>query len=80
MRDFSLLLNSNPTSLVLHFYAGLTGLSSRPVCELLRDIGRNPPGYECMRQQLLADQFAGGDLCNCASVGGYNLTGLLTKQ
>ena len=61
VRDFSLLLNSNPTSLVLHFYAGLTGLSSRPVCELLRDIGRNPPGYECMRQQLLADQFAGGD-------------------
>ena len=46
VRDFSLLLNSNPTSLVLHFYAGLTGLWNRPVCELLRDIGTNPPGYE----------------------------------
>ena len=61
VRDFSLLLNSNPTSLVLHFYAGLTRLWNRPVCELLRDIGRNPPGYDCMHHQLLAVQFAGGD-------------------
>ena len=61
MRDFSLLLNSNPTSLVLHFYAGLTGLYSRPVRELLRDIGRNPPGYDCIRHDIYATQIAGGD-------------------
>ena len=61
VRDFSLLLNSNPTSLVLHFYAGLTGLYSRPVRELLRDIGRNPPGYDCIRHDIYATQIAGGD-------------------
>ena len=61
MRDFSLLLNTNPTSLVLHFYAGLTGLWNRSVCEVLRDIGRITPGYECIHHDLFATQFAGGD-------------------
>ena len=61
VRDFSQLLNTNPTSLVLRFYAGLTKLWNKPVCELLRDIGRNPPGYECMHQSSLDVQFVGGD-------------------
>ena len=61
VRDFSHLLNTNPTSLVLRFYAGLTKLWNRSVRELLRDIGRNPPGYECMQHELLAVQFTGGD-------------------
>ena len=61
VRDFSQLLNTNPTSLVLSFYAGLTKLWNRPVRELLHDIGRSPPGYECMRQSSLDVQFVGGD-------------------
>ena len=61
VRDFSLLLNTNPTSFVLSFYAGLTRLWNRPVCELLSGIGTNPPGYECMQHELIAAQFAGGD-------------------
>ena len=61
VRDFSLLLNTNPTSLVLHFYAGLTGLWNRSVCEVLRDIGRITPGYECMHHDIFDTQFAGGD-------------------
>ena len=61
VRDFSHLLNTNPTSLVLRFYAGLTKLWNRSVRELFRDIGRNPPGFKCMHHDVFATQFAGGD-------------------
>ena len=61
VRDFSQLLNTNPTTLVLSFYAGLTKLWNRSVRELLHDIGKNPPGYKCMHQQVFATRFAGGD-------------------
>ena len=61
VRDFSHLMNNNPTSLVLSFYAGLTRLWNKQVHELLHDIGRNPPGYECMQHELLGVQFTGGD-------------------
>ena len=60
VRDFSLLLNTNPTSLVLRFYAGLTKLWNKYVRELLCDIGREPPGYDCIRQ-LHATHSAGSD-------------------
>ena len=60
VRDFSQLLHSNPTSLVLRFYAGLTKLWNKYVSELLCDIGRNPPGFDCIHQ-VYAAQCAGGD-------------------
>ena len=51
VRDFSRLLDTNPTSLVLRFYAGLTKLWNKLVRELLCDIGRKPPGYDCIQQR-----------------------------
>ena len=61
VRDFSLLLNTNTTSLVLRFYAGLTRLWNRSVCKLLLDIGRNPPSHDCICHEVFTTQFAGGD-------------------
>ena len=44
VRDFIRIMTSNPTSLVLHFYAGITKLESERVCKYLSQIGMNPPG------------------------------------
>ena len=44
VKDFICIMTSNPTSLVLRFYAGLTKLESEGVCKYLRQIGMNPPG------------------------------------
>ena len=44
MRDFIRIMTSNPTSLVLRFYAGLTKLENNKVCKFLSRIGINPPG------------------------------------
>ena len=43
VRDFIHIMTSNPTSLVLRFYAGLTKLESERVCKYLSQIGKNPP-------------------------------------
>ena len=45
VKDFIYIMTSNPTSLVLRFYAGLTKLESERVCKYLGRIGKNPPGY-----------------------------------
>ena len=44
MKDFIRIMTSNPTSLVLRFYAGITKLESERVCKYLSQIGMNPPG------------------------------------
>ena len=44
VRDFIRIMTSNPTSLVLRFYAGITKLESERVCKYLSRIGMNPPG------------------------------------
>ena len=45
VKDFICIMTSNPTSLVLRFYAGITKLESERVCECLSQIGMNPPGF-----------------------------------
>ena len=45
VRDFIRIMTSNPTSLVLRFYAGITKLESERVCKYLCQIGMNPPDY-----------------------------------
>ena len=45
VKDFICIMISNPTSLVLRFYAGITKLESDRVCKYLSRIGMNPPGY-----------------------------------
>ena len=45
VKDFICIMTSNPTSLVLRFYAGITKLESERVCKYLSRIGMNPPGY-----------------------------------
>ena len=45
VKDFICIMTSNPTSLVLRFYAGITKLESERVCKYLRRIGMNPPGF-----------------------------------
>ena len=60
VRDFTHIVNTNPTSLVLHFYAGLTKLENKSVCQLLCKLGREPPGHDCIHQ-VYAAQCAGGD-------------------
>ena len=44
VEDFKCIMTSNPTSLVLRFYAGITKLESERVCKYLSQIGMNPPG------------------------------------
>ena len=44
VKDFICIITSNPTSLVLRFYAGITKLESERVCKYLSQIGMNPPG------------------------------------
>ena len=44
VKDFICIMTSNPTSLVLRFYAGITKLESERVCKYLCQIGMNPPG------------------------------------
>ena len=43
VRDFIRIMTSNPTSLVLRFYAGITKLKNDKVCKFLCRIGMNPP-------------------------------------
>ena len=43
VRDFIRIMTSNPTSLVLRFYAGITKLENNKVCKFLGRIGMNPP-------------------------------------
>ena len=45
VKDFICIMTSNPTSLVLRFYAGITKLESERVCKYLSRIGMYPPGY-----------------------------------
>ena len=45
VKDFICIMTSNPTSLVLRFYAGKAKLESERVCNYLSQIGMNPPGY-----------------------------------
>ena len=45
VKDFICIMTSNPTSLVLRFYAGITKLESERVCKYLSQIGMNPPDY-----------------------------------
>ena len=47
MRDFTHIANTNPTSLVVQFYAGLTKLENKSVCELLS-------GRDCIFQVYTA--------------------------
>ena len=44
VKDFICIMTSNPTSLVLCFYAGITKLENERVCKYLSQIGMNPPG------------------------------------
>ena len=44
VKDFICIMTSNPTSLVLRFYAGITKLENERVCKYLSQIGMNPPG------------------------------------
>ena len=60
VRDFNKIVNTNPTSLVLLFYAGLTKLENKSVCQILCDLGKNPPSFDCIHQ-VYAAQCAGGD-------------------
>ena len=43
VRDFKLVMSSNPMSLIPPFYAGLTKLGDEAVCECLQQIGLKPP-------------------------------------
>ena len=60
VRDFNKIVNTNPTSLVLLFYAGLTKLENKSVCQILCDLGKNPPSFDCIHR-VYAAQCAGGD-------------------
>ena len=44
VRDFICIMTSNPTSLVLRFYAGITKPENNKVCKFLGRIGMNPLG------------------------------------
>ena len=44
VKDFICIMTSNPTSLVLRFYAGITKLENNKVCKFLCRTGMNPPG------------------------------------
>ena len=48
VRDFIRIMTSNPTSLVLRFYAGITKLDNVKVCKFLCQIGMNPPVTDSM--------------------------------
>ena len=48
VRDFIRIMTSNPTSLVLRFYAGITKLESERVCKYLNQIGMNPPDFSAL--------------------------------
>ena len=56
VKDFKCIMTSNPTSLVLRFYAGITKLESERVCKYLCQIGMNPP-----------DHFVLNNLCTASS-------------
>ena len=56
VKDFICIMTSNPTSLVLRFYAGITKLESKRVCKYLSQIGMNPP-----------DHFVFSNLCTASS-------------
>ena len=56
VKDFICIMTSNPTSLVLHFYAGITKLENERVCKYLSRIGMNPP-----------DAFVFNNLCTASS-------------
>ena len=56
VKDFICIMTSNPTSLVLRFYAGITKLESERVCKYLSQIGMNPP-----------DAFVFNNLCTASS-------------
>ena len=43
VRDFQYLIDNNPTSLILPFYAGITRLNNEGVRSVLKQIGKNPP-------------------------------------
>ena len=45
VRDFIRIMTSNPTSLVLRFYAGITKLDNDKVSEYLYQIGMSPPEF-----------------------------------
>ena len=45
VKDFICIMTSNPTSLVLRFYAGLTKLESERVYKYLSQIGMSPPDF-----------------------------------
>ena len=49
VKDFICIVTSNPTSLVLRFYAGITKLESERVCKYLCQIGMNPPGVYVLK-------------------------------
>ena len=44
VKDFICIMTSNPTSLVLRFYAGITKLENDKGLQILCQIGMNPPG------------------------------------
>ena len=54
VRDFMRIMTSNPTSLVLRFYAGITKLESKRVCKYLSQIGMNPPGVSVFKNLCTA--------------------------
>ena len=54
VKDFICIMTSNPTSLVLRFYAGITKLESEMVCKYLRRIGMNPPGFYALNNLCTA--------------------------
>ena len=43
IRDFIRIMTSNPTSIVLHFHAGITKLENEKVCRYLCQIGKKAP-------------------------------------
>ena len=45
VRDFIRIMISNPTSLVLRFFAGITKLENNKICKYLCRIGMNPPDF-----------------------------------
>ena len=54
VRDFIRIMISNPTSLVLRFYAGITKLESERVCKYLSRIGMNPPDFSALNNLCTA--------------------------
>ena len=54
VKDFICIMTSDPTSLVLRFYAGITKLESKRVCKYLSQIGMNPPGHDVLNKLCTA--------------------------